>query len=110
MRKIKTILGIVLSLAIVTTMNTTAFAANDSGIPEHRGMFIRICVGYEPNYTNINYTHKLVGSVSGDNTQGSSPCKLHINMNKAEQLPHLLRVMPTAQQKQMLFLQKCRWK
>ena len=34
MRKIKTILGIVFSLAIVTTMNTTVFAANDSGIPE----------------------------------------------------------------------------
>ena len=31
MRKIKTILGIVFSLAIVTTMNTTVFAANDSG-------------------------------------------------------------------------------
>ena len=81
MRKIKTILGIVLSLAIVTTMNTTAFAANDSGIPEHRGMFIRICVGYEPNYTNINYTHKLVGSVSGDNTQGSSPIAKKMDCN-----------------------------
>lgn len=34
MRKIKTILGIVFSLAIVTTMNTTVFAANDSGIPD----------------------------------------------------------------------------
>ena len=73
MRKIKTILGIVFSLAIVTTMNTTVFAANDSGIPERRGVYIRECVGYEPNYTNIDYTHKLLGSVSGDNTQGSSP-------------------------------------
>ena len=108
MRKIKTILGIVFSLAIVTTMNTTVFAANDSGIPERRGVYIRECVGYEPNYTNIDYTHKLLGSVSGDNTQVL--CKLHINMNKAEQPPHLLRVMPMAQQKQMLFLQKCRRK
>ena len=41
MRKIKTILGIVFSLAIVTTMNTTVFAANDSGIPERRGVYIR---------------------------------------------------------------------
>ena len=49
MRKIKTILGIVFSLAIVTTMNTTVFAANDSGIPERRGVYIRECVGYEPN-------------------------------------------------------------
>ena len=40
MRKIKTILGIVFSLAIVTTMNTTVFAANDSGIPERRGVYI----------------------------------------------------------------------
>ena len=55
MRKIKTILGIVFSLAIVTTMNTTVFAANDSGIPERRGVYIRECVGYEPNYTNIDY-------------------------------------------------------
>ena len=54
MRKIKTILGIVFSLAIVTTMNTTVFAANDSGIPERRGVYIRECVGYEPNYTNID--------------------------------------------------------
>lgn len=68
MRKIKTILGIVFSLAIVTTMNTTVFAANDSGIPERRGVYIRECVGYEPNYTNIDYTHKLLGSVSGDNS------------------------------------------
>ena len=44
MRKIKTILGIVFSLAIVTTMNTTVFAANDSGIPERRGVYIRECV------------------------------------------------------------------
>lgn len=58
MRKIKTILGIVFSLAIVTTMNTTVFAANDSGIPERRGVYIRECVGYEPNYTNIDYTHR----------------------------------------------------
>ena len=76
MRKIKTILGIVFSLAIVTTMNTTVFAANDSGIPERRGVYIRECVGYEPNYTNIDYTHKLLGSVSGDNTQGSSPMQI----------------------------------
>ena len=33
-----------------------------------------------------------------------------MEMNKAEQPPHLLRVMPMAQQKQMLFLQKCRRK
>ena len=110
MRKIKTILGIVFSSAIVTTMNTTVFAANDSGIPERRGVYIRECVGYEPNYTNIDYTHKLLGSVSGDNTQGSSPMQITYNMNKAEQPPHLLRVMPMAQQKQMLFLQKCRRK
>ena len=64
------------SLAIVTTMNTTVFAANDSGIPERRGVYIRECVGYEPNYTNIDYTHKLLGSVSGDNTQGSSPMQI----------------------------------
>ena len=43
MRKIKTILGIVFSLAIVTTMNTTVFAANDSGIPE-RSLIIRILI------------------------------------------------------------------
>ena len=107
MRKIKTILGIVFSLAIVTTMNTTVFAANDSGIPERRGVYIRECVGYEPNYTNIDYTHKLLGSVSGDNTQGSSPMQITYQY---EQPPHLLRVMPMAQQKQMLFLQKCRRK
>ena len=105
MRKIKTILGIVFSLAIVTTMNTTVFAANDSGIPERRGVYIRECVGYEPNYTNIDYTHKLLGSVSGDNTQGSSPMQITYQYE-----PHLLRVMPMAQQKQMLFLQKCRRK
>lgn len=58
MRKIKTILGIVFSLAIVTTMNTTVFAANDSGIPERRGVYIRECVGYEPNYTNIDAPQK----------------------------------------------------
>ena len=78
MRKIKTILGIVFSLAIVTTMNTTVFAANDSGIPERRGVYIRECVGYEPNYTNIDYTHKLLGSVSGDNktlTESYAPQK-----------------------------------
>ena len=108
MRKIKTILGIVFSLAIVTTMNTTVFAANDSGIPERRGVYIRECVGYEPNYTNIDYTHKLLGSVSGDNTQGSSP--MQITYQYEQSGPHLLRVMPMAQQKQMLFLQKCRRK
>ena len=80
MRKIKTILGIVFSLAIVTTMNTTVFAANDSGIPERRGVYIRECVGYEPNYTNIDYTHKLLGSVSGDNTQGSSPMQAEVGV------------------------------
>ena len=107
MRKIKTILGIVFSLAIVTTMNTTVFAANDSGIPERRGVYIRECVGYEPNYTNIDYTHKLFQAII---LKAQVLCKLHINMNKAEQPPHLLRVMPMAQQKQMLFLQKCRRK
>lgn len=54
------------------TMNITAFAANDSKEIEHRGVYITECVGYEPNYTDIDYTHKLLGSVSGDKTKGTS--------------------------------------
>lgn len=61
-----------MSLATVMAMSTTAFAANDSEKIEPRGAYIRECVDYEPNYTNIDYTHKFLGSVSGDNTQGSS--------------------------------------
>lgn len=74
--KIQKNLGIFLSLATVMAMSTTAFAANDTEQIEPRGAYIRECVAYEPNYTTIDYTHKLLGSVSGDNTKGSSTLQI----------------------------------
>lgn len=72
MKKIQKILGVVISLTTIMAMSTTAFAADDFEKIEPRGVYIRECVDYEPNHTDIDYTHKFLGSVSGDNTQGSS--------------------------------------
>lgn len=39
-------------------------------------MYIRECVAYEPNYTTKDYTHTYLGSVSGNNRQGSTELQL----------------------------------
>lgn len=77
MRKIvKATLALVLLLAMVFSIPTTAQAASNSPQAEPRGMYLKRCVGYEPNYTSMDYTHTPVGSVSGDNRQGSAPLHL----------------------------------
>lgn len=72
-RKEKKILGILLSVITIMSMSTSVCAASaESEKIQPRGAYIRECVAYEPNYTQMKYEHKLLGSVSGDNTQGSS--------------------------------------
>lgn len=69
-KKTKKILSVMLTLATVMTIGSPTVQAAETVQP--RGMYIRECVAYEPNYTSINYTHKYLGSVSGDNRDGSS--------------------------------------
>ena len=67
----KRFLAVLLSLVTIMSMNITTLAADNSPNIEPKGVYIRELVGYEPNYTSIDYTHKLLGSVSGDNRQGA---------------------------------------
>ncbi len=73
MKKFKNFMCLFLSLLILLSTNVTAvFAEDDSEQKGARGMYIRECVGYEPDYTEIDYTHTYIDRVYGDNTQGSA--------------------------------------
>lgn len=58
-----------------TALSSTAFASNDSQI-NPTGVYIRECIGFEPSNTSIDYTHKPLGFVSGDNRTGTNPMKI----------------------------------
>lgn len=73
--KRKKLLSLLLSLIVVITMSSTAWASTTEQI-EPYGVYIRECVAFEPNYTSVNYTHKYLGSVSGDNRKGSNPLQI----------------------------------
>lgn len=72
----KAALSLVLLLTMIISVPATAQAASNSPQAEPRGMYLKRCVGYEPNYTSMDYTHTPVGSVSGDNRHGSAPLHL----------------------------------
>ncbi|MCB8814697.1 hypothetical protein [Desulfosporosinus shakirovi] len=58
-------------------MTNGAFAAENTDnkfVPT--GIYLRECVGYEPNYTTTDWTNKSLGQVSGDNRDGHSPLRL----------------------------------
>lgn len=75
MTKIKKFFKCTMALAIVMamTMSTTALAADDVGAIEPRGVFIRTCIGFDPDYTYEDDFHTLIGSLVWDNTDGLSP-------------------------------------
>lgn len=67
----------VLIFLLTMTFGLTAFADEGTGNILPRGQYIKTCVDYEPNYTTMDYTYTYVGSVSGDNTNGSSPLQIN---------------------------------
>ena len=73
MSRWKKVLGGALVFVLTMATSSSIWAASTPEEIETKGMYLRKCIAYEPNYTSIDYTHTYVGSVSGDNTQGSSP-------------------------------------
>lgn len=71
-RKSKILLGSILSFFMLFGLSTNAFALDNNTI-NPRGIYIKKCVGYEPNSTSIVHEFKSIGTVSGDNRKGSSP-------------------------------------
>lgn len=69
----KKIITMLLTFAMVCSMGLTgAFAVeSQQATVSPRGVYIRECVGYEPNSTSINYTFKSTGFASLNNTASS---------------------------------------
>lgn len=72
----KAFISMLAMLVAMVTMNSTAWAANDTREMEPRGVYIRELVEFIPIYTSMDYTYQLTGSISGDNRDGSSPLQI----------------------------------
>lgn len=63
-------------IAVAFNVNVLALSETNLGDAQPKGLFIKNCVDYEPDYTSTDYTYQYVGSVSGDNRTGSEPLVL----------------------------------
>ena len=78
----------ILSIFIATIMlfclwiPSFAVAPNDTINP--KGAYLRSLVDYEPEQLSYNYTYKIMGQVSGDNTNGSSPLTITVTCSTSE--------------------------
>lgn len=66
-------LSVFLVICLLFTPCTAFASENTDNNIQPRGMYIRTFVRYDESAHNVNWTYQYVGSVSGDNTGGSSP-------------------------------------
>ncbi len=75
-------ISIFLTLVIFSMICVTVSATETEQI-QPNGIFIRKCIGYEPNHMSIDYDHTYVGFASGDNSQGTQPLTIEYTFSNS---------------------------